>query len=412
MRRKGGFCMAGFRYRAINSRGRTTRGRTSGADADAVERSLRLAGLYVLALEEEKREPWWKKEIYIGSGVSSQEFAAFCRQLATLIRAGVTLLDSIQVMIGQTVSRPLQSALQRVAQELAQGRQLSEALAASPKVFPAVFVHMVHAGEIGGTLDDALDRVARYFEKAHYTREKVKSALLYPAVLGAVSIIVTVFLLVRIVPTFTTIFASYHAQLPLPTRIILAVSHLLESFWWLILALVAALAVSDRYLARRAVSYRRFKHRLALRLPIFGRLMQKAVVARMARTMSSLFASAVPVLEGLHIVSEVVDNSVVADTLLESAASLQEGRSLAAPFVKNKIFPALVSQMIVIGEQSGNLDFMLEKIADFYEAEVEANAERLKSLLEPIMIIVLAVVVGTIVLAVLLPSFSLIQQLH
>ncbi len=404
--------MAGFRYRAINGRGRTTRGRASGRDADAVERSLRLAGLYVLSMEEATREPWWKKEIHVGSGVSAQEFAVFCRQLATLIRAGVTLLESIHVMAGQTVSHPLRSALQRLTQELAQGRQLSEALKTAPKIFPPVFINMVHAGEIGGTLDDALDRAARYFEKAYYTREKIKSALLYPAVLGSVSIVVTVFLLVRIVPTFTAIFASYHAQLPLPTRIILALSHLLESYWWLFLAALAGFAAADRYLSRRVRQYQRFKHRLVLRLPIFGQLAQKAVVARMARTMSSLFASAVPVLEGLRIVSDVVDNSVVSDTLRESAASLQEGRSLAAPFVQNRVFPALVSQMIVIGEQSGNLDFMLEKIADFYEAEVEANADRLKSILEPVMIIVLAVVVGTIVLAVLLPSFSLIQQLH
>lgn len=404
--------VAEFRYKAINAVGRKKRGTVKAHDVEGAEMALRQTGLYALAVEPIQHEAWWKREIYFGRKVSTQEFAVFCRQLATLIRAGVTLIDSIRIMMDQSPSKPLTAALQKVAAELADGRQLSEAVQAQKDIFPSIFANMVHAGEISGTLDDALDRVARYFEKEYYTREKVKSALAYPAVLGTVSILVTVFLLVRIVPTFTAIFASYHAQLPVPTRIVLLVSHVVASFWWIIAAVILGVAVADRYLKHRVRQYQRYKHRLLLRLPIFGQLAQKTVVARMTRTMSSLFASAVPVLEGLQIVSEVVDNSVVADALRESAASLQEGRSLAAPFVRSRLFPPLVSQMIAIGEQSGNLDFMLEKIADFYEAEVEANADRLKSLLEPIMIIVLAVVVGTIVLAVLLPSFSLIQQLH
>ncbi len=404
--------MAEFRYKAINARGWTRRGMIKARDAEGAEQALRGTGLYVMALEPAVREAWWKKEIYFGKKVGAQEFAVFCRQLATLIRAGVTLLDSIRVMTDQNTSKPLRTALQKVAAELADGHQLSEAARTQQDIFPPIFTNMVHAGEVGGTLDEALDRAARHFEKEYYTREKIKSALAYPAVLGSVSILVTVFLLVRIVPTFTSIFAFYHAQLPLPTRVVLFVSRAVASFWWLILAIAFGAVALDRIMKRRVRRYLRYKHLLLLRLPIFGQLAQKAVVARMTRTLSSLFASAVPVLEGLNITGEIVDNLVVADTLQESAASLQEGRSLAAPFVHNKLFPPLVSQMIAIGEQSGNLDLMLEKIADFYEAEVEANADRLKSLLEPLMIILLAVIVGTIVLAVLLPSFTLIQQLH
>ncbi len=379
-------------------------------DEDAAASLLREQGLYVLKLKRQSDDVWWKREIYFGRKVSAEEFAVFCRQLATLIRAGVTILESVHIMAEQAESKPLRKALAQVAQSISQGRQLSDAVAETPDIFPVIFVNMVRAGEVAGNLDDVLDRMARYFEKSYYLREKVKSALAYPLIVGSVSVMVTVFMLVKIVPTFVGIFASYHAQLPLPTRIVLAVSNILANDWWIILIVVIALVGGNVVLNRRR-TWVRFKDRLKLRLPIFGVLIQKSVVARMARTMSSLFASAVPIVQSLKIVSEIVGNTVVADALMDSATSLQGGQSLAAPIAKSRLFPPLVAHMITIGEQTGNLDFMLEKIADFYEAEVETYADRLKSLLEPIMILILAAIVGTIVTAVLLPSFSLISHM-
>ena len=379
-------------------------------DEAAAASLLREQGLYVLKLKRQSDDVWWKREIYFGRKVSAEEFAVFCRQLATLIRAGVTILESVHIMAEQAESKPLRKALAQVAQSISQGRQLSDAVAETPDIFPVIFVNMVRAGEVAGNLDDVLDRMARYFEKSYYLREKVKSALAYPLIVGSVSVMVTVFMLVKIVPTFVGIFASYHAQLPLPTRIVLAVSNILANDWWIILIVVIALVGGNVVLNRRR-TWVRFKDRLKLRLPIFGVLIQKSVVARMARTMSSLFASAVPIVQSLKIVSEIVGNTVVADALMDSATSLQGGQSLAAPIAKSRLFPPLVAHMITIGEQTGNLDFMLEKIADFYEAEVETYADRLKSLLEPIMILILAAIVGTIVTAVLLPSFSLISHM-
>ncbi len=402
--------MPKFHYQALNRSGKRLRGMVKVFDEATATSLLREQGLYVLKLKQQSDDVWWKREIYFGRKVSPEEFAVFCRQLATLIRAGVTILESVHIMAEQAESKPLRKTLSQVAQSISQGRQLSDAVAETPDIFPTIFVNMVHAGEVAGNLDDVLDRMARYFEKSYYLREKVKSALAYPLIVGTVSIFVTVFMLVKIVPTFVGIFASYHAQLPLPTRIVLGVSNILSHYWWMISTLIIALIIGNMALNRRR-AWVRFKDRLRLRLPIFGVLVQKSVVARMARTMSSLFASAVPIVQSLKIVSEVVGNTVVADTLMDSVASLQVGQSLAAPIAKSRLFPPLVAHMITIGEQSGNLDFMLEKIADFYEAEVETYADRLKSLLEPVMILVLAAIVGTIVTAVLLPSFSLISHM-
>ncbi len=219
------------------------------------------------------------------------------------------------------------------------------------------------------------------------------------------------FLLLDVVPTFVGIFASMHIKLPLPTRIVLAVSHFLVKDWWILVIVLVAL-IAAHWLGKRSTKYLLFLDRMKFKVPVFGELIQKSVVARMARTMGSLFASAVPVLQTLKIVSEVVDNRLVSLILTDAGTNLQGGGTLADPLKKSKIFPPLVSHMISIGEQTGNLDFMLEKIADFYEAEVETMTERLKALLEPLLMVVLAVIVGTIVSAVVLPEFSLYSNLH
>ena len=404
--------MPEFSYVAMTREGKKQRGVTRAQDRVAAVDTIRTQGMYILELKEKPEvEPWYKRDIYIGPKVSVRDFAVFSRQLATLIRSGVTILDSVRIMAEQSESKPLRRALTKLSAKLAAGQQFSEAAAESPDIFPKVFTNMARAGEAAGNLDEILERVALFFEREHYTREKIKSALTYPAFVGVMSIAVTVFLLLEIVPTFVGIFASMHIQLPLPTRIVLAVSHFLVHDWW-VLVLAIVVIIGAHLLARRSKQYLLFLDRMKFRVPVFGSLLQKSVVARMARTMGSLFASAVPILQSLNIVSEVVDNRLVTLVLEEAGTNLQGGGTLAEPLKKSKIFPPLVSHMVAIGEQTGNLDFMLDKIADFYEAEVETMAERLKALIEPLMMVVLAVIVGTIVAAVVLPEFSLYSNLH
>ena len=403
--------MPEWRYTALTKVGKKRRGVITATDQAGATLSLRDLGMYALTLRPVRTDVWWKQQIYFGRRVSTEDFSGFCRQLATLIRAGVTILDSMRIMVSQTSSKPLKAALGQVVSGLEEGRQISQCTEELPKIFPPIFVNMVRAGEIGGTLEDVLDRAARYFEREHYTREKIKSALTYPLIVGIVAVLVTFFLLIEVVPTFVTIFASNHATLPLPTVIVMGVSQFFVSYWWLLVVLAALGFFGDRFMMRYK-SYRRLKDLAKLRMPVLGKMNERAVIARMARTMSSLFASAVPILQTLTIVSEVVNNTIVSDMLQEAAVSLQNGHSLASPIAERKIFPPIVVHMIMVGEQTGNLDFMLEKIADFYEAETETSTDRLKAAIEPIMIVVLAIIVGTIVTAVLLPSFDLISQLH
>lgn len=403
--------MPEFTYEAMTADGRKHRGTTRAQDQATAVRLLRNRGMYILNVKERPAaEAWYKQEIYIGAKVSPKDFAVFCRQFATLIRAGVTLLDGVRIMAEQSESKPLRKELVKIEAKLASGRQFSDAIADSPDIFPKIFTNMARAGEVAGNLDDILERVAVFFEREYYTREKIKSALTYPAFVGVMSIAVTVFLLLKIVPTFVGIFASMHLKLPLPTIIVLAISHFLVNDWWVLLVALVVVVVAH-LLGKRSKAYLLFLDRLKFRLPVFGALLQKSVVARMARTMSSLFASAVPILQSLNIVSEVVDNRLLTLVLTEAANSLQSGGSLAEPLKKSKIFPPLVANMVAIGEQTGSIDYMLEKIADFYEAEVETMTDRLKSLLEPIMMIVLGLIVGTIVSAVVMPEFSLYSGL-
>lgn len=404
--------MPDFSYQAMDRTGKKRKGKIKAIDRNSAVQLLREQGMYTLKMTEiPEVEPWYKKEIHIGAKVKTKDFAIFCRQLATLIRAGVTILDSVRVLSEQSESKALRKALVKLTGKLAEGNQLSAATAESPDIFPKIFTNMVRAGEAAGNLDVILERVALFFEREYYTREKIKSAMTYPILVGIISIIVTVFMLVDIVPTFVGIFASMHVQLPLPTRIVLATSHFMIADWWIILSVVVVMIVLH-LLGRRSMAYLLLIDRMKFRIPVFGQLTQKSVVARMARTMGSLFASAVPVLQSLNIVSEVVDNRLVGKVLAEAAVSLQEGGRLAEPLRKSKLFPPIVSHMVAIGEETGNLDFMLDKIADFYEAEVETMTDRLKTLIEPLMMIVLAVVVGTIVSAVVLPEFSLYSNLH
>ncbi|MFD1927289.1 type II secretion system F family protein [Sporosarcina siberiensis] len=351
------------------------------------------------------------KQITLGQSVKNEDFVVYCRQFATLIRAGITLIESTKILAEQTTSKPLKNALYAVEEDVRKGTAFSVASGKYPKVFPQMFVNMIRAGEATGNLDDTLDRLAFYFEKQHTLKKKIQSALMYPLVLSILTVIVVIFLLLTIVPTFVSMFADFDAELPLITVMVMAASDLVQKWWWLVGILVAGSVFTFRYLYKTNESINYQVHYLLLRMPIFGKLLQKSAIARMSRTLSSLFSSSVPILQALTIVEKVVDNPVVGKVILEARSSLEKGSTLSGPLERSWLFPPLVTQMTTIGEQTGSLDYMLEKISDFYEADVDRTVDTLKSLIEPLMIVVLSVVVGTIVIAIMLPMFSLYEQI-
>ncbi|MDE3839779.1 type II secretion system F family protein [Bacillus methanolicus] len=392
--------------------GRDLKGKKSGIITAVSKREamlqLKQKGIRILEINEIP-ETLWTKEITFGNPVKLQDFVIYLRQFSTLLRAGVPVVEATSILAQQTESKALKKALIAIEQDLREGNPLSEAAAKHKKIFSSMFVNMVKAGEAGGNMDDTLERLAVHFEKQHFTKQKVVSALAYPITVGLIAIAVVIFLLVKVVPTFVEMFKDFGSELPAITKFVLNSSEFMQKFWWLFILFFIACIIGIGVI-RNNKNTKYYLDYFLLRIPIFGKLLQKAALARMARTLSSLFASSVPILQAIAIVENIVENEVIAKVLRQSRESLEQGKSLTEPMRKHWAFPPLISQMIAIGEESGSLDAMLAKVADFYEREVETTTDQLKSLIEPLMIVFLAALVGTIVTSIMVPMFEIYQQ--
>jgi type IV pilus assembly protein PilC len=397
--------MPQFEYQVRTSAGKQIKGKLTAHNKSTAMEELRKRGLIVLSLIERKNSIL-SKDIYIGNPVKMAHFIIYCRQFATLIRAGVSIVDATRILSAQTESKPLMKALQDVYSSLLKGISLSQAVADHTKIFPPLFVSMIRAGEESGDLEGTLERLATFFEKQHNTREKVKSALMYPFTVGILAISAVVYLLWAIVPQFVQMFESMDAELPGITKMVIFFSKSIQGQWYFWLLAIIVLVVSYQMYKRTEKGPYVIDH-IKLKMPVFGKLNQKSSIAQFARTFSSLYASSVPIMQALSIVEDVAGNKVVGSAIRKAADSLRQGKSLSEPLMKAWVFPPLVTQMIAIGEETGALDEMLSKVADFYEMDVENTVDRLKSLLEPLLIVFLAGVVGIIVAAIMLPMFSL-----
>ncbi len=399
--------MARFKYSGRDRKGKMTGTINAESKRDAIEK-LRGDGIRVLEMNEVK-ETALTKDISFGSPVKLQHLVIYLRQFATLIKAGVTIVDATNILAEQTESKALKKALVEIEVELRMGKPFSEAAEKHKKVFSSMFINLIKAGETGGNMEETLERLAVFVEKQHSTRQKLKSALSYPIVIGIVAIGVVIFLLTSVVPTFVDMFADMHAELPAITKFVLSASEFMQKFWWLVLLLVIGVVFGFVAL-RRNQKTKYYLDYAALRMPLFGKMQQKAALARLTRTLSSLFSSGVPILQALSVVEKVVENEVIAKVVRASRDELGKGNSLTGPMRQHWAFPALVTQMIAIGENTGSLDAMLSKVAEFYEKEVENSAEQLKALIEPLMIVFLAGIVGVIVLSIMMPMFDMFQH--
>lgn len=379
------------------------------ADKREATEKLKRQGIRVTKLVE-KAETTLTKDITLGKPVKRAQFIMFLRQFSTLLRAGVTIVDALRILSIQVDSKVFKRILVDVGNDLRAGGSLSDAFSKHPKAFEPLVVNMIAAGELSGGIDDSLDNLATHYEKSYQTRQKVLSALSYPLVVGIVAIGVVIFLLTTIVPMFVDMFASFGGELPTLTRFVMAASDFTVNFWYLFILFGAASSVGY-YLMKSNPKGRLIIDTFLLRLPIFGDILKKSVLATMTRTLSSLFSSSVPILQALSMSEKVVENEVISRVIAKSRESLERGGSLTEPMEGHWAFPPLIPHMIAIGEQTGSLDSMLSKVADFYEKEVDASTDRLKSLIEPIMIVLLAGLVGTIVLSILLPMFGMFENI-
>ncbi len=337
-----------------------------------------------------------------------RDIVIFTRQFSTMINSGLPLVQALDILATQSENPALKDVTRQVVFDVESGNTVADALRKHPKAFTELYVNMVAAGEAGGILDTILMRLAVFMEKNDALVRKVKGAMIYPGVIMSVAAIAITVLLIFVIPTFQSMFESAHIALPLPTRIVIGLSHALKTYWWVVLGgAVGGVFMLRRYYA--TPSGKLAIDRLMLKAPVLGDVLRKSAVSRFTRTLGTLISSGVSILDGLEITAKTSGNRVIQDAIMESRASIAGGETIAAPLKKSQVFPPMVISMISVGEQTGGLDEMLTKIADFYDEEVDAAVSGLLALMEPVMIVFLGVVVGGMVIAMYLPIFDMVN---
>jgi len=399
-----------FAYKVRDQAGKLVEGQLEAEDANLVVGKLRQMGYTPIAVEA-KHDNKLKADIKIpglSGRVKMKDVAVFSRQFATMINSGLSLIRSLAILADQTENEELARVIGEVRLDVEKGVSLSAAIAKHPKVFSRLYIAMVRSGEIGGVLDAVLMRLADTIEKQVELRRKIRSAMTYPIVALSICVLIATAMLLFIVPQFKAIYADLGGQLPLPTRILISASDMLKK-WFPVFIVLGGVGV---YVFRRWIKTengRMIWDRFKLRMPVFGLLTRKTALARFSRTLAALTRSGVGILEALDIVSETAGNEVVSVALRETQSAVKRGDTLARPLEQHEVFPPMVTQMISVGEETGALDEMLDKIADFYDQEVTATVDALTSLIEPLMIVVMGAMVGGMVISLYLPMFNIIK---
>jgi len=394
-----------FGYVAKDAQGLKLSGTLEAGDQHEAISVLHKKGLIVISVHEEKAQRVREK------GVKLDDLVIFSRQLATMVESGITLVQALHILSEQSENKVLSGVTLKIREDIEGGSSLHEAMSRHPKIFSNLYINMVKAGETSGLLDEILDRLATYLEKSAALQRKVKSSLVYPVVVITMAILITLVLLIKVVPTFEGIFATLGGTLPLPTRILIGVSNTLRRlFLALVILFVIAVFLFKKFIdtpkGRHWFDYR------TLKVPVFGPLMRKVVVAKFSRTLATLVKSGVPILNALEIVGKTAGNVIVEEAVSKARESIREGEPIADPLSKSGVFPPMVVRMISVGEQTGQLEKMLNKIADFYDEQVDAAVSGLTSMIEPLVIGFLGIVIGGIVIALFMPIFKITELIR
>jgi type IV pilus assembly protein PilC len=397
-----------FEYTARSQTGQIQKGQLDVSNKDDVSAYLRKNRLILVSVREAPKQIKFSMG---GPRVKTRDIVIFTRQFATMINAGLPLVQSLNILASQTENKTLADVTKTVVYDVESGNTLADAFSKHPKAFSSLYVNMVAAGEAGGILDTILLRLATFLEKNDALVRKVKGAMIYPGVIISVAAIAICILLVFVIPTFQTMFSSAGLELPLPTRVVIGMSDFLIGYWWAILGAVGAgvFALKSYY---GTDAGRLQIDTLMLKAPVLGDVIRKSAVSRFTRTLGTLVSSGVSILEGLEITAKTAGNQVVHNAVMESRQSIAGGETIAAPLERSKVFPPMVISMIAVGEQTGGLDEMLSKIADFYDEEVDVAVSALLSLMEPAMIVGLGVIVGGMVIAMYLPIFDMMNAVQ
>jgi type IV pilus assembly protein PilC len=399
--------MPTFEWKGRGRGGQDQTGVLTADSKDAAIAVLRRQQIIVTAVKEKGKELAFPK---FGGSVPPQLIAIFTRQFSVMIDAGLPLVQCLEILGSQQENKTFKRAVLQIRQDVETGNTLADSMRKHPKIFNDLYTNMVAAGEAGGILDTILQRLAAYIEKSVKLNSQVKSAMIYPVAVISIAVIVVAIILWKVIPVFASLFAGLGAELPMPTVVVIALSNFIADFWWLITLVIVAGTV---FIRRYHATYRgrRVLDGLLLKAPILGMLLRKIAVARFCRTLATLTSSGVPILDGLQITAKTAGNAIIEDSIMSVRKSVEEGKTISEPLADTEVFPSMVVQMIAVGEQTGALDSMLSKIADFYEDEVDTAVAGMMKLLEPVLIAFLGVAIGGIVIAMYMPMFSLIGQI-
>jgi type IV pilus assembly protein PilC len=401
--------MAIYRWQGVSPRGETITGEMEAATRDAVLARLRAQRIQPIPAKIRERGKGLDKEITIpgfGEKVKTHDVVVFTRQLGTMIDAGLPIVQCLDILGSQTENKKFRGIIKQLKDDVESGSTFTEALKKHPKIFDELFVNMISAGEIGGILDTILQRLSVYMEKSMKLKAKIKGAMIYPATIITVATGVTAVLLVWVIPVFAELFSSFGQELPAPTQFVINLSNFTIAYFHFITMVFMAIAVALRY-TYKTENGRLMMDRAFLEAPVFGDLIRKSSIARFSRTLSTLVSSGVPILDALLITAKTAGNKVVERAVLATRLSISEGNSISEPLIQSKVFPPMVCQMIAVGESTGALDAMLQKIAEFYEDEVDNMVANLTTLMEPLVILFLGVIIGGLVISMYLPIFKL-----
>jgi type IV pilus assembly protein PilC len=398
--------MATYSYTAKDLSGNTIKGSFDAASRDEVVTLIREKKYIPISIEEERSYKLNKNLELIRQKVKLRDLALFCRQFATTLRSGITVVDSLDILKKQSTNKKLKEVVEKIHEDVQKGNALSYAFSKEPKIFPPLLINMVETGEVSGTLDDVMDKMATHFEKEYKITQKVKSALTYPIVISVVAIGVVVMLLTFVIPTFVDMFASFNAELPLPTRMLLAMSNSLQSFWFVYIAVITLIIYGLKKYASTPDGRLRVDQ-FKLKMPVFGDLNTKIAMSRFSSNLSVMLNSGVDIIQAVEVVQRVVGNEFLKTRLEDVKDAIRKGYGLGMSMEQNGAFPPLVYQMVDVGENSGTLDYVLDKVSEFYESEVDTAINQLTTIIEPLIIVILGFVVGFIVISMLLPIFDL-----
>jgi len=395
-----------FQWKARTRQGSLKKGEIEATNEAAVMAQLRSQMLLPVTVKVKSKDVG-EYLPFLKQGIKTRDLVIFTRQFATMIDAGLPLVQCLQILGDQQPNKNFQTIIREVKSDVEQGSTFADALRKHPKPYDDLYVNLVQAGEIGGILDTILNRLAVYLEKADALRKKVKGAMVYPTTVLVVAIGVIVLMLVKVIPTFEKMFADFGGELPAATAFVVMLSHFMQK--WIALFIGALIAAFMGFFAarRRSPKFRKSTDALALKLPVFGSLLRKVAVARFTRTLGTMIASGVPILDGLDIVARTAGNMIIEDALRKVRAAITEGKTMAEPLAESDVFPGMVTQMIAVGEETGAMETMLAKIADFYDEEVDAAVEALTAMLEPLMMVFLGGTVGGLLIAMYLPIFKI-----